>query len=110
MATRIPPGRKKGTPKTGGQKGTSNKATVEVKALTRSLLGDPIYIEGLRKRLRTGKVAPAVETTLWHYAYGKPKELVRLERDEEPVTFTLQIDRPAHASFPIEAKHNSARD
>ena len=72
-------GRKKGTPKTGGRtKGTPNKATVEVREAARQLVEDPEYRENLAKRIRAGIAAPGMEALLWHYAYGKPKELVEV--------------------------------
>jgi|CXWL01.1.fsa_nt_gi hypothetical protein len=62
----------KGKPKTGGRKaGTTNKATVEIKELARSLLEDPAYQANLKQRLRDGE-ASQIEQLLYHYAYGKP--------------------------------------
>jgi hypothetical protein len=67
----------KGSPKRGGRKkGTPNKVTVEVKQLCSELVTDPAYLSKLKKRLHAGKLAPGVENTLWHYAFGKPKETV----------------------------------
>ena len=63
--------------KTGGrQPGSSNKATVEAKAACAALVDDPAYRAALAERLRAGKLAPAVECMLWHYAKGKPTEPV----------------------------------
>lgn len=76
--TRRPPGRPKGTPKTGGrQKGTPNKATVEIREIARALVEDPAYVASLRERLIAGE-APHMETLLHHYAYGKPPERVEV--------------------------------
>lgn len=73
MANRNPPGRPKGTPKTGGRKaGTPNKATVAAKVAAAALVDDPDYRTKLRERLIAGKLAPAVEVMLWHYAHGRP--------------------------------------
>lgn len=75
---RRPPGRKKGTPKTGGRKkGSPNKATVEVRAAARLLVEDPGYRTSLAVRLKLGEAGP-METLLWQYAYGKPKETVEV--------------------------------
>lgn len=85
-------GRKKGTPKTGGRiKGTPNKATVEAKAACAAIVDDPAYRKKLVSRARQGKLAPAVECMLWHYAKGKPKETVALETNEVPA-FVLRIE------------------
>jgi hypothetical protein len=73
------------TPGPGRRKGTPNKATVEVKEACRLLVDDPMYVTGLRKRLLAGKLPPAVECMLWHYAKGKPKEQAEING-----TFTLR--------------------
>ena len=44
--------------------------------MAKALVEDPIYRLRLQTRLKSGKIAPAVETMLWFYAYGKPKETV----------------------------------
>ena len=71
----------KGKPKTGGRKaGTTNKATVEIKELARSLLEDPVYQAKLTQRLRDGAAAQ-IEQMLYHYAYGKPKERFEVSKE-----------------------------
>jgi hypothetical protein len=63
----------KGTPKTPGsgrKVGTSNKATLTVRALARSFVDDPAYQEALRARLLDG-TAGSMESLLWGYAYGR---------------------------------------
>jgi hypothetical protein len=65
---RKPPAAGKGRPK-----GAQNKTTVEVREAARRLVEDPSYRESLAKRLLKGTAAH-METVLWHYAYGKPKE------------------------------------
>lgn len=61
--------------KTGGRRaGSLNKATVEAKAACAALVDDPAYRRSLGRRLRTGKLSPAMECLLWYYAKGKPKE------------------------------------
>lgn len=73
-------GRPKGLPKTGGRKrGTANKVTADVRQAAQALLGHTTYVKTLTKRLNSGKIAPAVETMIWHYAHGKPKESVALD-------------------------------
>ncbi len=68
-------GRRKGTPKTGGrQKGTPNKATVEVRAWARGVVEDPQVHAKTLEMARTGRLAPGILIELLHYAYGKPKE------------------------------------
>jgi hypothetical protein len=60
----------------GRPKGSQNKSTGEVRDLARALVNDPEYRRNLDVRLKRGKLAPMVESMLWHYAYGKPKETV----------------------------------
>lgn len=72
-------GRKKGTPKTGGrQKGTSNKVTVEAKLATAEIVDNPKYRRMLMRKAIAGKLHPAIESMLWHYSKGKPKDHVEL--------------------------------
>jgi hypothetical protein len=54
----------------------ANKATREVGEIARAIVDDLEYRRNLLTRIRKGKLAPAVESLLWHYAYGKPKETV----------------------------------
>jgi hypothetical protein len=88
----LPPGRPKGTPKTGGsQKGTPNKVTVEVRDAAKAIVEDAEYRERFIARAHAGELAPALESMLWYYAYGKPKERVELEAPKG-MAFTLKLD------------------
>lgn len=57
----------------GRKKGTPNSATVEIRDFARVMLENPAYRTALKARLISGK-APHMETLLYHYAYGKPRE------------------------------------
>lgn len=57
--------------------GALNKRTTEARDLARALVEDPEYRQLLLIRIKVGE-APHMETLLWHYAYGKPKETVEL--------------------------------
>jgi hypothetical protein len=82
-------GRPKGQPKTGGrQKGSPNKATREIREAARGLLEDPTYVQNLQARLNDGS-AGAVESLLYHYAYGKPKETIEHQTPMAPVLIDL---------------------
>ena len=61
----------------GRPRGVPNKATVEIRDAARRLLEDEAYQRGLSARLIKGR-APHMETLLYHYAYGKPKETMDL--------------------------------
>ncbi len=65
-------------PGPGRPKGSLNKTTTEVRDLARQIVDDPEYRQALKLRVSLGE-APHMETLLWHYAYGKPKETVALE-------------------------------
>jgi hypothetical protein len=85
-----------GKNKTGGRKpGTPNKATVEIKDLARSLLEDPLYLQNLKERLRSGK-AQRIEELLYHYAYGKPMQDVEVSAEmtlEELVLGSMPVEK-----------------
>lgn len=68
-----PPNAGKGRPK-----GRTNYATRAIKDIATGLLTDPVYQAELRTRLHEGK-APHMETLLFHYAYGKPKDVTAHE-------------------------------
>jgi hypothetical protein len=65
-----PAGRKKGVP---------TKATREVKALAQSILEDPVVQQRMLSDAQKGKLPPPVMTMLFHYAYGKPKDTLKVE-------------------------------
>lgn len=80
-----PEGRKKGVP---------NKATREVRQLARRLVEDREYQANVRQRLRAGE-AGALEPLLWHYAYGKPKEVVDLTATGVSIVFESTLNPDA---------------
>ena len=59
--------------------GIPNKAQREAKILASELVDNPVYRRNLAKRLNAGRLQPAVETMLWYYAKGKPRETVKVE-------------------------------
>ena len=69
----------------GRPKGVPNKATKEVKELSRRLVLDPEYQQKLKQRLLKGTLTPVVECLLWHYAFGKPKDTLDLNVDARRV-------------------------
>lgn len=75
MAKRGPkPGQKAG----GRAKGTKNKRSEGVEAWARAAVEDPAYRASFLLRMNSGVLAPAVESMIWHYAYGKPTEKLEL--------------------------------
>lgn len=75
----------------GRPKGTPNKVTAEARAAASELVDDPRYRARLLRDLRQRRVAPAVETMLWYYAKGKPKE--RVEHTTLPMVDPQTIGR-----------------
>ena len=61
----------KGNP--GRPKGAINKATTEIRDITQRLF-DAQYWDSTRRRLLSGRLAPAVEAKLLAYAFGEPKQ------------------------------------
>ena len=62
----------------GRPKGVKNHVTREIQSASRLLVEDADYVKALKKRLTAGK-APHMETLLFHYAYGKPKDIAEHE-------------------------------
>jgi hypothetical protein len=46
--------------------------------MARRIVQDPLYYQALWARAVEGELAPAVEVTLWHYAFGKPTDRVEV--------------------------------
>lgn len=69
--------------------GIPNKVTLEVREAASHLVDDPEYREALKERLIAGRCHAAVETMLWYYAKGKPKETIALEGGASPVRVDL---------------------
>ena len=53
--------------------------TLAIKAIALGLVEDKDYRLKLRSDLCRRKVHPTIEAMLWHYAYGKPKDVVVLD-------------------------------
>lgn len=63
----------------GRPKGVLNKVTREIKDICSRLVHDETYQVEFAARLHEGKLAPAIECMVWHYAFGKPKETVDIQ-------------------------------
>jgi hypothetical protein len=55
--------------------GSMTAKTREAKSICKNLVDDPEYRASLRKRLIAGTAGP-MEVLVWHYAHGRPRELV----------------------------------
>jgi hypothetical protein len=93
-----------GRPGPGRPKGVIPKVTLEVRAAARALLDDPAYKDSLRARLNAG-TAPHMETLLWHYAFGKPKETVEIEGTVTLEKIVREVIRVPESHDIIDAVH-----
>jgi len=71
-----------GAPGPGRPAGWIGPITRQVRSIARALLEDAEYRTLLAIRLKLGE-APHMETLLWHYAYGKPKEQIEVKQVED---------------------------
>ncbi len=72
--------------KTGGRrKGTLNKTTLQAKEFCASIIDDPRYQENLRQRAIAATLSPAIETMLWAYARGVPRQTIAIEGKPFPM-------------------------
>jgi hypothetical protein len=67
----------------GRSKGALNYKTRDAETFARSVVSDPEYRAAIRQRAIDGTLG-VMEQTLWHYAYGKPKERLELSMDSGP--------------------------
>ena len=91
------PGPPKGTRYGGRGKGTPNKVTREVRALAQDLVGDSLYQGRLRQRLVEGELPAALESMLWAYAWGKPRDKVEGSGGREFIVRWLREDEELDA-------------
>ena len=69
--------------KAGRPKGSKNRQTLEAEAFARGIVESSAYRASLEARVEAGSLPPGVETMLWHYAYGKPKESLEVSGDAD---------------------------
>lgn len=58
----------------GRAKGTPNKKPAEAREFCEKLITDAEYRANLRERLLAGKLHPGIESMIWYFAIGKPRE------------------------------------
>ena len=63
----------------GAKKGVPWRATRDFRLACARLVDSKSYRAALKRRLLNGKVAPAMEVLLWHYAHGKPADEIKLD-------------------------------
>ena len=50
-----------------------------------NLIDNPLYLETVRQRMLTGKLAPAFEQFLWQFVHGRPSEAPKDDSTSGPV-------------------------
>lgn len=82
----MPAGSQPGERRGGRSKGTKNKRSHGVEEWALELVQDAEYQMKFKERLLSGQLAPALETMVHHYAYGKPTERVEVTgKDGQPL-------------------------
>ena len=69
---------KSGNP-AGRPHGALSKITKAVRQVATELVDNPTYRRKLKRDLERREVPPLIEQMLWHYAKGKPKDIVEME-------------------------------
>ena len=84
---------KRGRQKTGGrEKGTPNRTTTEARTLCRNLVSDEEYQHRFRDRFVKGQLPSHLESMVWQYAYGKPRqEEPTVDGDEGPSELRITV-------------------
>lgn len=83
-----PKNMRKGNPGNKGQGNSQDRRDhAEVRRISRKLVLDATYQRTTLEKLRDGTLHPSVQTMLWSFAFGKPKEL-----EEEKKTVPVQIE------------------
>jgi hypothetical protein len=93
----------------GRPKGSLNTKTLQVQAFCRSICEDPEYRASILQRARSNQLG-SMESVVWAYGYGKPKESVdlrvgRLEEDLSSLSTTELMDRAASLSRELRDAH-----
>ena len=79
------PGRKKGVP---------NKATQDVREFAQKFIDDQEYRDSLKRRILRGD-ATHMETLIWHYRFGKPKDVLDVNLAElAPLRIVIEDSTP----------------
>jgi hypothetical protein len=63
----------------GRPKGGHNKVTLQARELAVALVNSSKYLGHVKRQMEAGTLHPALQVMLWHYAFGKPKETVKVE-------------------------------
>ena len=91
--------------------------TLDIKALARTIVEDPIGLARLRTQYQEGQLPPPVLCMLFHYSYGKPKERIEVQGQvdvlrfvisNQPEPLTLEADASSTLS-PAEPEPESER-
>lgn len=84
----------------GRAKGTPNRVTVEARQLVSELVNDVDYQHKLRRDFRARKLHPTMESLVWAYHLGKPRQDVSVTASVD-VHARLEEDRRIFAALDI---------
>jgi hypothetical protein len=96
---------KSGNPR-GKTPGTVNKVSRDVKLFAQSILEDPLVQERTLEDARKGRLAPPIHSMLFHYAYGKPKDTLKVEGLERLQVIIKDGDEPEPEEQPEQGADN----
>lgn len=85
-----------------------NKVTARVREIAQAIVEDPDYVNLLKTRIKVGD-APHMELLLWHYAYGKPKEVVEHQGELTVGKVVREIVIPTRPHNAAHATHINQR-
>ena len=98
-------------PGSGRVKGTPNRAAVDAHALVSELVNDEAYQRRLRRDFRLRKLHPTIESLVWAYHIGKPRQDLHVTgtfdvtaRIAEERRIFAQLDLPELAALAAEAQ------
>jgi hypothetical protein len=87
-------------PGSGRRLGTPNKVSVEARVLVGQLVTDAEYQRKLRRDFVLRKLHPTIESMVWAYHIGRPKESITLDATVD-VTGRLEHERAAFALLDV---------
>jgi hypothetical protein len=76
-------------PGAGRAKGTPNAVSVDARQLVSELVTDPLYQRRLRDDFRARKLHPTMESIVWAYHLGKPRQDINIDAN---VTVNARLD------------------
>lgn len=93
-----------------GATGATAHVRHEVQKAARKILENGDYQASLVLRAKLGTLPPAVETMLWHYAYGKPAENLNVNVQDQTDLSSLSVEDLAGRALQLARALQEARE